>query len=800
LGLLKTYHQTTKAGISNCLLLWFVVSIGLGANAQVNLVPNGGMEVNPNCNVYLPYYRTDQVNENILKAYKTNFSSWYCVTPNRYINSNQYCIATDKTFVPDGSGIPGRGSYVCYYGDYARSGLNSLQFGPVGYAINNFTNTEIYNYIGTGLFSKMEKDTVYRAEMWVSKYSIEGNSISGIGMYFAEDSCYQPLNFSPYYPSNTRHKYAPGKQALMNKPNNFIDAYPGLFNPNRKWHRIRFYYTAKGNEQFLILGDFTYDGPCHVLDAPAVFTHDYLGRPLQQPQVNIYTNYVSPLLLDDISVVKVPKSTKRSILVCKNTLASLAMRDDFDSCVWQDGSTLAQRSFSAPGIYWVKSYGWTEWVIDTLEIKVLEPGMFSKDTLLEFNTKLAAPSSKSYLWSTGDTSQTILVKDSGIYWVSTQVDLCSRIDTFRVSIKNERNSLTDTLLCYGRGIALGKRKEYKNAIWHDGDTAALRYFTNSGIYWVKSSYHASISVIDSLILNIQTENTTLDTGFCSGLSLILKSNQTFNNKWNTGDTNQQITVKKGGIYWVEKNNANCLAYDTFLVKELPALGYYVTDTSMCKGATLRLDGGVGIKYLWDNLDTTRYRMVSQNGAYWLQKQQYNCTILDTFKVNYFPDAIIPIPADTGVCFKDGLDLTLNAGNFKSYLWEPGGETTQSKRFTIPQTQKITVVDHRDCYSTKDINITDWCRDAFFLPNAFTPNKDGLNDYFLPVMNNALFYELRIYNQWGVLLFTSTQASEGWDGKFNGQESPAGVYVAWIKYKQKWDNKEKAESINFTLLR
>lgn len=757
------------------------------------------MEVNPNCNVYLPYYRTDQVEtSSILNYYKPNLSSWYRVTPTQ--GAAHYWLATDKTFVPDGSGLPSRGSYVCYYGDYARTGLNSLMFTPIVYRINDFSTFECYTYIGTGLSSKMEKDSVFKAEMWVSKYSIEGNSISGIGMYFAEDSCYQPLNFSNQYPWNTRNKFVPAKQGLMNKPNNYIDAYPGLFNPNRKWHRIRFYYTAKGNEQFLILGDFTYDGPCHILDAPAVFTHDYLGQPLPQPQVNYNVNNISYLLLDDISVVKVPKSTKRSLLVCKNTNASLAMRDDFDSCVWQDGSTQTQRSFSAPGIYWVKSFGWTEWVVDTLEIKVLEPGVFSKDTMLTFNSRLTAPVGKQYLWSTGDTSSFIIVKDSGLYWVNTQIDLCARVDTFKVKIKNESNSLMDTLLCYGRGITLGKRKGYKHAYWQDGDTSALRYFTNSGIYWVKSSYNANIAVTDSLILNIQSNNTTQDTGFCTGLSLVLQSRQTSHNKWSNGDTTQQIKITKGGNYWVEMNNAGCLSYDSFEVRELPALGYNVTDTSMCKGATLTLDGGVGIKYLWDNLDTTRYRLVSQNGAYWLQKQQYNCTILDTFKVNYFPDAIIPIPADTGVCFKDGLDLILDAGNFKSYLWEPGGETTQSKRFTLPQNQMITVLDNRDCYTTKNIAITDWCRDAFFLPNAFTPNKDGLNDYFLPVMNNALFYELRIYNQWGVLLFTSTQASEGWDGKYNGQESPSGVYVAWIKYKQKWDNKEKAESVNFTLLR
>ncbi len=790
---LTLYHQTTKAGIIGCLLLWFVLGIGFYAKAQVNLVPNGGMEINPNCNVYLPYYRTDQVNENIQKAYKTNFSSWYCVTSNRFINSNQYYLATNKTFVPDGSGLPGRGSYICYYGDHARSGLNSLQFGPVGYTINNFTNTEFYNYIGTGLLSKMEKDSVYKAEMWVAKSDFY-NSISGIGMYFDEDSCYQPLNFSTYYPSNTRHKYAPAKQALMNKTNNFIDAYPGWNGTtNFKWHRIRFYYTARGNEKFLILGDFTYDGPCHKLDAP---TQDSEGRPIP----SYYSNGVSGLLLDDISVVKVPKSTKRSLLVCKNTNASLAMRDDFDSCVWQDGSTLAQRSFSAPGTYWVKSFGWTEWVVDTLEIKVLEPGAFSKDTMLTFNSRLTAPAGKQYLWSTGDTSSFITVKDSGLYWVNTQIDLCARVDTFKVKIKNESSSLIDTLLCYGHGITLGKRKGYKHAYWQDGDTSALRYFTNSGIYWVKSSYNANIAVTDSLILNIQSNNTTQDTGFCTGLSLVLQSRQTSRNKWNNGDTTQQIKITKGGNYWVEMNNAGCLSYDSFEVRELPALDYNVIDTSICKGVQLTLDGGSGNNYLWDNKVTTRYRQVSQNGAYWLQKQQFNCTVLDTFKVNYYPDATIPIPADTGVCFKDGLDLTLNAGNFKSYLWEPGGETTQIKRFTGVQQQKITVLDQRDCFTTKNISISDWCRDAFFLPNAFTPNKDGLNDYFLPLMNNAIFYELKIYNQWGALLFTSTQTSEGWDGKYNGQESPSGVYVAWIKYKQKWDNKEKAESVNFTLLR
>jgi gliding motility-associated-like protein len=67
---------------------------------------------------------------------------------------------------------------------------------------------------------------------------------------------------------------------------------------------------------------------------------------------------------------------------------------------------------------------------------------------------------------------------------------------------------------------------------------------------------------------------------------------------------------------------------------------------------------------------------------------------------------------------------------------------------------------------------------FWVPNAFTPNNDGINDVFQP---KALFpnygsYRLLIFNRSGQLIFESKKLSDGWDGTFNNKDCPAGVYV------------------------
>lgn len=82
-------------------------------------------------------------------------------------------------------------------------------------------------------------------------------------------------------------------------------------------------------------------------------------------------------------------------------------------------------------------------------------------------------------------------------------------------------------------------------------------------------------------------------------------------------------------------------------------------------------------------------------------------------------------------------------------------------------------------------IVDNARHPFMLPNAFTPDGDGLNDEFHPIIFlnsiNIDNYCMMIFNKRGQLLFESSDIRKGWDGNFNGQRSPIGTYLVKVLY-------------------
>lgn len=64
----------------------------------------------------------------------------------------------------------------------------------------------------------------------------------------------------------------------------------------------------------------------------------------------------------------------------------------------------------------------------------------------------------------------------------------------------------------------------------------------------------------------------------------------------------------------------------------------------------------------------------------------------------------------------------------------------------------------------------------FIPNAFTPNGDGLNDTFEPYLEKGLaLEEMKIYNRWGQCVYNHTSGNTGWDGTFDGEDAPADTY-------------------------
>jgi len=168
-------------------------------------------------------------------------------------------------------------------------------------------------------------------------------------------------------------------------------------------------------------------------------------------------------------------------------------------------------------------------------------------------------------------------------------------------------------------------------------------------------------------------------------------------------------------------------------------------------------------------------------------------------VNHFP--IVDIGNDTLLC--PGESIELNAGNpGNEYLWS-NGMTTQSVVITPSETMLVSVdVNNMGCNTIDELLITMNC--SMIFPNAFTPNGDGINDYFMPHLINMKIYDFFIYNRWGQLVFASTDnsadsAPKGWDGTFHNEKAPIASYVY---YAQGFDIKDQPVKTmgTFTLLR
>jgi gliding motility-associated-like protein len=143
------------------------------------------------------------------------------------------------------------------------------------------------------------------------------------------------------------------------------------------------------------------------------------------------------------------------------------------------------------------------------------------------------------------------------------------------------------------------------------------------------------------------------------------------------------------------------------------------------------------------------------------------------------------PDTVNLCDAGG-SYTLDAMNpGASYLWSTGA-TTQSIVVTSPGTYSVTVTGLCGV-ATDQIVVVDCDKNddscMVYVPNAFTPNSDGINDLFSPFSNCGFdYFKCSIYNRWGQLLFKTPNQTKKWDGKYNGSDCPGGVYAYKIEYK------------------
>jgi gliding motility-associated-like protein len=198
----------------------------------------------------------------------------------------------------------------------------------------------------------------------------------------------------------------------------------------------------------------------------------------------------------------------------------------------------------------------------------------------------------------------------------------------------------------------------------------------------------------------------------------------------------------------------------------------------------------------------------QEGVYNVQlRTEYRaCEAREYSKPVYvFPNPEVYLGDDSSICYQGKVIVLKNQvqqpTNTYHYEWSTG-DTTESIGIVSPGHYSLNQMSEPiGCSGYGSIEIA---KDCFVdIPNAFTPNGDGINDYFFPrqwLSNGIINFHLQIFNRWGELVYeTKNTDGLGWDGRLNGQEQPSGVYVYRIIVTYKNGTTENYDG-NVTLIR
>lgn len=209
------------------------------------------------------------------------------------------------------------------------------------------------------------------------------------------------------------------------------------------------------------------------------------------------------------------------------------------------------------------------------------------------------------------------------------------------------------------------------------------------------------------------------------------------------------------------------------------------DTSFCQiPANFRISSRVVSNiYRWSTGEQTSSISINSPGTYWLQVESNGCFFNDTIKIDLKAPIQVNLGPDQPVCFNDPITVTAAASGAISYLWNDG--STQSNiQVNFPGTYHVTVKNADGCVASDTLTTT-WGDCPSYIPSAFSPNGDGLNETFGVIngMNSAIFTFI-IYNRYGQVVFKTNDSRARWDGNFKGKKQPMGAYPWLITYKNR----------------
>jgi len=482
---------------------------------------------------------------------------------------------------------------------------------------------------------------------------------------------------------------------------------------------------------------------------------------------------------------------------------------------WEDGSSDAVRTVSSSGMYSFEALVGQCVVGDAIAID------FSPLPSVDLGADIqicpgseavfdATTSDASYFWQNGSSEATLSVGTAGEVTVTVSVNGCSSSDEVLVSLLDgpTPDLGADVTICQGASLVLEATENGSTYVWDDASTLDMRMVQSTGSYWVDVSRNGCtardtirVTVFDPSVLELGADRT-----ICAGSTTELDATVPgAEYVWSNGFAAPTISVGSAGTYGVTITVAGCTAEDAVQVAVLelvaPELG---PDISICEGTTADLvvtDNGGSIS--WSTGGTGPAISVSNAGTYTVTIDSLGCSASDMVVVITRPVITeVDLGDDRSLCpgAYDVLEPTFIPG--ATYLWSTGA-TGPLLAISGPGTYSVTASGACISANASIVITAGDCDTYVFVPDAFTPNNDGMNDVFLPSLAGQVDrYELNIFDRWGERIATITDPAEGWDGSYSNVASQDGVYVWTLYYRVLSPTGVKAERItgHVTLLR
>jgi gliding motility-associated-like protein len=260
----------------------------------------------------------------------------------------------------------------------------------------------------------------------------------------------------------------------------------------------------------------------------------------------------------------------------------------------------------------------------------------------------------------------------------------------------------------------------------------------------------------------------------------------YNEEINLNDTLTQY------LYLVVYGKADCAdAYDTIKLVTTPLPNIIIDPEypAVCRDSLITMTASGAQDYYWTEnggdyriweenpitisvVETEEFRLIATDSR--------GCVDSIIFDLEVYPTPLVDLGDSLFLFSCDPIKLDAGGGDGSEYyIWSTGFRT---RSISVYETGDYFVtVGNPGCEVTDTAHVN-LCGGRLFMPNAFSPNKDGINETFKPITSDpSIEFHMMIFDRWGQMVFETYDLFEGWNGDFNGEACPSGNYVYRIEY-------------------